>query len=102
MFSLFPLLPDISLLISTEVCSDIWIVKDNTVTIHDGDFDDYRSELIEEFEEREREEEEKRKQKEEERRKKREEDMKEKQRKKDALLNPNNNNNSTTSVITQQ
>eukprot|EP01114_Cavostelium_apophysatum_P012967 TRINITY_DN303_c0_g1_i2.p1 TRINITY_DN303_c0_g1~~TRINITY_DN303_c0_g1_i2.p1 ORF type:complete len:1208 (-),score=596.96 TRINITY_DN303_c0_g1_i2:88-3711(-) len=63
-----------------EVCADIWICGDNTVTIYDGDFDQYREELVEEFEEKERLEEERRKEKEDERRKKREDDMKQKEK----------------------
>lgn len=59
-----------------QVCSDIWVVKDHTVNIYEGTFDDYRSELVEEFEEKEREEEEERKKKQEERRKKLEEKKK--------------------------
>jgi ATP-binding cassette subfamily F protein 1 len=66
----------------SHVCSSLWIVKDNTVTVFDGDFDDYRTELIEEFEQKEQEEEEKRRQKEEEKRTLRQKAMQEKQRKK--------------------
>jgi len=63
------------------VCSQVWICGDNTLTIFDGDFDDYRAMLVEEFEEKERAEEDKRKVKEEERKKKREEEMRLRQEK---------------------
>jgi len=64
-----------------SVCSDIWICGDNTVTIFDGGFDEYRQMLVEEFEEKEKEEEERRKVREEERKKKREEEMRQRQSK---------------------
>ena len=60
----------------SEVCGSLWVVGDNTVTIYDGGFDDYRAELVEEFEEQEREEEERKKLREEEKRKQREEQLK--------------------------
>jgi len=60
----------------SEVCGNIWVVGDNTVTIFDGTFDDYRAELVEEFEEQEREEEERKKLRDEEKRKQREEQLK--------------------------
>jgi ATPase subunit of ABC transporter with duplicated ATPase domains len=71
-----------------QVCSDIWIVGDNTVTIYDGAFEDYREELIKQFEAREEKEEEARRVKDEERRKKRDDDMKERVKK-----HASNNNN---------
>jgi len=58
------------------VCKEIWIVANQTVTILDGDFEDYRAQLVEEFQTKEREEEEKRKEREEERKKKRDQEMK--------------------------
>ena len=72
--------------IITEVCDNehaaVWVCANNTITIYNGDFDDYRNELFEEFEEKQKEEEELRKEKEEERRKKREEER----QKRDQLL----------------
>lgn len=62
-----------------EVCGEVWVVGNNTVTIEDGDFDDYRSRLVQEFEEQQEREEQERKEKEEERRKKREEEFKAKE-----------------------
>jgi ATP-binding cassette subfamily F protein 1 len=67
----------------SEVCNEIWVVGDNTVTIYESDFDDYRSELVGQFEEREQEEEQKRKVKEQERRQKREEDLRQREKKTD-------------------
>jgi len=63
----------------SEVCKQIWVVGDNTVTEYEGDFEDYRNELIVEFEARQEEEEQERKHKEEERRQKREEQLRQKQ-----------------------
>jgi len=63
----------------SQVCSSIWVVGDNTVTEYEGEFEDYRAELVQEFEKKQEEEEEERKHKEEERRQKREEQLKQKQ-----------------------
>lgn len=61
---------------SLEVCHDehaqVWVCGKQTVKIFDGDFDEYRNQLMEEFEEKQKQEDEERKVKEEERRIKRE------------------------------
>jgi len=56
----------------TEVCSDLWICKNQGVTPYDGDFQDYREMLLEEFRKREEEELKKREEREEQRRVQRE------------------------------
>jgi len=62
----------------SQVCHEIWVVGDNTVTEYEGDFEDYKNELVVEFEAKQLEEENERHQREEERRHKREEQLKEK------------------------
>lgn len=58
----------------TELDCDLWIVGDEKCTPFPGDFDDYRDELVDKFEEHEREMEELRAKMQEERRRKREEE----------------------------
>lgn len=59
----------------SEVCDQIWVCgTDQTVTIFDGTFEEYREQLVAVFERKLFEEEEARAKKEQERRKKREED----------------------------
>jgi ATP-binding cassette subfamily F protein 1 len=78
-----------------QVCSDIWVVGDNTVTIYDGDFEDYRAELVAEFEEKETREEEERSRKEEEQRKIREEKNKALEEQREQKRKEKSNNNAS-------
>lgn len=61
----------------SEVCNEVWVCgTDQTVTIFEGDFDDYRAMLVEKFEEKLKQEEEERLAKEIQRKKEREEKKK--------------------------
>jgi len=63
----------------SRVCKSVWVCgTDKTVTIYNGDFEDYREELYEQFEKRQQREEEIRLEREQQRRNKREEERREK------------------------
>jgi len=66
----------------SEVCTNVWVTGNETVTIYDGNFDEYRTDLVTEFEERERQLEEERLKKEKQKKIQREQDRTEREAKK--------------------